>query len=121
MRSTLFSLFSIFCSITRLVGPVGLEPTTPALSRRCSNLLSYRPVQDTGDRLHKYCTMQGFQPLLQPTPVTCNLIYKRSVCALKPVFPDRRRSARPFRYGYLVTTLPQSCVLPWPSPSLRLG
>ena len=27
----------------RLVGLVGLEPTTPALSRRCSNQLSYRP------------------------------------------------------------------------------
>lgn len=27
----------------RVVGLVGLEPTTPALSRRCSNQLSYRP------------------------------------------------------------------------------
>ena len=26
-----------------LVGLVGLEPTTPALSTRCSNQLSYRP------------------------------------------------------------------------------
>ena len=26
-----------------VVGLVGLEPTTPALSRRCSNQLSYRP------------------------------------------------------------------------------
>ena len=30
-------------SPSRLVGLVGLEPTTPALSRRCSNQLSYRP------------------------------------------------------------------------------
>jgi hypothetical protein len=28
-----------------LVGLVGVEPTTPALSRRCSNQLSYRPVR----------------------------------------------------------------------------
>ena len=28
----------------RLVGLVGLEPTTPALSRRCSDQLSYRPA-----------------------------------------------------------------------------
>ena len=28
----------------RLVGLVGFEPTTPALSRRCSNRLSYRPT-----------------------------------------------------------------------------
>ena len=27
-----------------VVGLVGLEPTTPALSRRCSNQLSYRPI-----------------------------------------------------------------------------
>ena len=27
-----------------LVGLVGLEPTTPALSRRCSNQLSYKPM-----------------------------------------------------------------------------
>jgi hypothetical protein len=27
----------------KLVGLVGFEPTTPALSRRCSNRLSYRP------------------------------------------------------------------------------
>jgi hypothetical protein len=26
-----------------MVGLVGFEPTTPALSRRCSNRLSYRP------------------------------------------------------------------------------
>jgi hypothetical protein len=27
----------------RMVGLIGLEPMTPALSRRCSNQLSYRP------------------------------------------------------------------------------
>ena len=32
-----------------LVGLVGVEPTTPALSRRCSNQLSYRP-QSPGSR-----------------------------------------------------------------------
>jgi hypothetical protein len=33
------------------VGLVGLEPTTPALSRRCSNQLSYRPfTQGAGRR-----------------------------------------------------------------------
>ena len=30
---------------TGLVGLVGFEPTTPALSRRCSNRLSYRPAK----------------------------------------------------------------------------
>ena len=32
---------------SELVGLVGLEPTTPALSRRCSNQLSYRPSYTT--------------------------------------------------------------------------
>lgn len=30
-----------------LVGLVGLEPTTPALSTQCSNQLSYRPFEFT--------------------------------------------------------------------------
>lgn len=29
--------------IKKMVGLIGLEPMTPALSRRCSNQLSYRP------------------------------------------------------------------------------
>ena len=32
-----------------MVGLVGLEPTTPALSRRCSNQLSYRPKPVAAD------------------------------------------------------------------------
>ena len=41
------------CLKPDLVGLVGLEPTTPALSRRCSNQLSYRPAgftQEPGRR-----------------------------------------------------------------------
>ena len=34
---------------------------------------------------------------------------------------ERRWSSRTFRYGYLVTTSPQSPVLPSATPSLRLG
>ena len=30
-------------SHVKMVGLIGLEPMTPALSRRCSNQLSYRP------------------------------------------------------------------------------
>src|SRR5574337_1423208 len=32
-----------------MVGLVGFEPTTPALSRRCSNQLSYRPFTHDGE------------------------------------------------------------------------
>ena len=34
-----------YTPVTFLVGLVGVEPTTPALSRRCSNQLSYRPLK----------------------------------------------------------------------------
>ena len=38
-----------FPSLVKMVGLIGLEPMTPALSRRCSNQLSYRPnVVDSG-------------------------------------------------------------------------
>ena len=34
-----------------MVGLVGFEPTTPALSRRCSNRLSYRPSRGNHQRV----------------------------------------------------------------------
>lgn len=34
---------SSFPRALKMVGLIGLEPMTPALSRRCSNQLSYRP------------------------------------------------------------------------------
>ena len=37
-----------------MVGLVGLEPTTPALSRRCSNQLSYRPKPVAADQDFSY-------------------------------------------------------------------
>ena len=37
------------------------------------------------------------------------------------LLPKRRWSSRTFRYGYLVTTSPQSSVLPLAAPPLRLG
>ena len=41
----LLFLLSPRSRIRRMVDPVGLEPTTPALSRRCSNQLSYGSVR----------------------------------------------------------------------------
>ena len=51
---TSLNIFQFVCSFqrtlqisspaARVVGLIGLEPMTPALSRRCSNQLSYRPA-----------------------------------------------------------------------------
>ena len=40
-------------SVGKMVGLIGLEPMTPALSRRCSNQLSYRPGGLFAARFHK--------------------------------------------------------------------
>ena len=37
-----------------MVGLVGLEPTTPALSRRCSNQLSYRPKPVAASHIRRW-------------------------------------------------------------------
>src|SRR5690606_35124646 len=51
VSSTLYAVVKEHCSLqktslssqTGMVGRTGLEPVTPALSRRCSNQLSYMP------------------------------------------------------------------------------
>src|SRR5574344_1803337 len=85
--------------IGSLVGLVGLEPTTPALSRRCSNQLSYRPQPS-----NLFWSSMG-----HPTTDKCGYLASNSFLH----FPERRSSSRTFRYGYLVTTSPQSRTPPW--------
>jgi hypothetical protein len=58
-----------------MVGLIGLEPMTPALSRRCSNQLSYRPEGGLAARNFKFeisnlklrrrrlVEVNGFEPL----------------------------------------------------------
>ncbi len=75
-----------------LVGLVGFEPTTPALSRRCSNQLSYRPKPVTRDsRPARSSLLPGHAPLAtslqQPISV--------SVRAGKPVFQKGGDPAAP--------------------------
>jgi hypothetical protein len=47
-------------SSLKMVGLIGLEPMTPALSRRCSNQLSYRP-----NCFFKICLLGGFPRKLE--------------------------------------------------------
>jgi hypothetical protein len=40
--------------LTKMEGPVGLEPTTPCLKGRCSNQLSYGPAVRVAGELTPY-------------------------------------------------------------------
>ena len=56
--------------------------------------------------------------------LACNIFLKVEPSKLNSSFIfslERRWSSRTFRYGYLVTTSPQSFVLPWAALSLRLS
>ena len=77
----------------KMVGLIRLELMTPALSTRCSNQLSYRPV--------------------------LNILPKNNLLWIlaNQITSLRRWSSRRFPYGYLVTTSPQSSTPPWWSPS----
>ena len=41
-------MYHVLSPTVGMVGLIGLEPMTPALSRRCSNQLSYRPFITRG-------------------------------------------------------------------------
>ena len=59
-------------------GPVGLEPTTPCLKGRCSNQLSYGPVQ-----LFEHIT----------TEVTCQCFAFFELCPPEAWIASRSRTA----------------------------
>ena len=70
-----------------MVGLVGLEPTTPALSRRCSNQLSYRPKPVTADKAKDLVVSDNL-----PTPDKCgylNLIAVSRKEVIQPHLPIR--------------------------------
>ena len=127
-----------------MVGLVGLEPTTLALSTQCSNQLSYRPKYSGSGPKKKDCSaLVHHSSFLNPAldnrwvwilaprlgfyryalSIYAHLQLRESwlQCGLTKLSLERRWSSRTFRYGYLVTTSPQSRTLPWQPPSLRLG
>lgn len=60
-------------NIQHLVETMGLEPTTPALQRRCSSQLSYAP------KIPRYCTL--ISPVRQP--LLCRCMFISSICYLR--------------------------------------
>lgn len=90
-----------------LVGPVGLEPTTPALSEPCSNQLSYGPVFP----LLKHCSISVslFQsPVLSglTLPITPHqlLSYYHTLLLKYPLRKDRPVTLDPA--GFLLSSPP---------------
>ena len=70
-----------------MVGLVGFEPTTPALSRRCSNQLSYRPKPVTCDQAQTLAVSDNL-----PTTDKCerlNLIAVSRKEVIQPHLPIR--------------------------------
>ena len=89
-------------SVTRedtVVGLIGLEPMTPALSRRCSNQLSYRPLAGAGRRWWRHGDSNPRHPACKAGALPTELYplclrsrrrgvpsgRKRPDCALRPL------------------------------------
>ena len=70
---------------------------------------------------HAFAPQTYLKPLCQPVLQAIHSD-KSFYAAFSPLFSiERRWSSRTFRYGYLVTTSPQSLASPSAAPSLRLG
>ena len=115
-----------------MVGSSGLEPPTSRLSGVRSNHLSYEPLfgGDERDRtddplLAKQVLSQlsytpifpecSFEPQKLNNEIKVLIIWPwmlNSFLSNCQVSIERRWSSRTFRYGYLVTTSPQSPILP---------
>ena len=87
-----------------------LRPLTPSLL--CSIWIQVFPISASSPgKIHKF-----YNPQSIPQEKTQNRIITILQNSLK-----RRWSSHTFRYGYLVTTSPQSLTFPSATPPLRLG
>ena len=116
------------------MGPNGLEPSTSRLSGVRSNQLSYGPIiyqyskishsleWDAQALKTKQCILKELGDDNRLLNYRSTLGFCISSLILRTQFSlERRWSSRTFRYGYLVTTSPQSSAPPSATSSLRLN
>ena len=102
-----------------LVEISGIEPLTPCLQSRCSPswaippyLLLWKTYAFSGSGLSK---LNNASSRFRNSDLGFNVLFIHRFSI------ERRWSSRTFRYGYLVTTSPQSPILPSTASSLRLN
>ena len=115
----------------------------PLLAKQVLSQLSYTPMPSRVGTFHLRAGPSKLNTIecefrLSETFVFNGLLWGNHICEKQgvenPLFcrflpltrlwtsaPERRCSSRTFRYGYLVTTSPQSLIPPSAAPSLRLG
>ena len=109
-------------TISCLVEVSGIEPLTPCLQGRCSPSWAIPPKKSGLTWLRKQMPRLTEHNLLKTNrgnrrSITFLFLPRLGLAidcekCLIAVLPKRRWSSRTFRYGYLVTTSPQSPVLP---------
>ena len=104
-----------------MVEVIGFEPMTPCLQGRCSTSWAIPPstfflallpflAKINAPPYRKALLLKTNKKETVYSPYRLELVKRLS--ARLTVLPKRRWSSRTFRYGYLVTTSPQSLVLP---------
>ena len=96
------------------------KPNNEYLSQPCVEKCLRKTIRNAS---HYSCICSANLPKTSLSAcLASNPFWQKLLCSFSPLFSiERRLSSRTFRYGYLVTTSPQSLASPSAAPSLRLG
>ena len=96
------------------------KPNNEYLSQPCVEKCLRKTIRNAS---HYSCICSANLPKTSLSAcLASNPFWQKLLCSFSPLFSiERRWSSRTFRYGYLVTTSPQSLASPSAAPSLRLG
>ena len=96
------------------------KPNNEYLSQPCVEKCLRKAIRNAS---HYSCVCSANLPKISLSAcLASNPFWQKLLCSFSPLFSiERRWSSRTFRYGYLVTTSPQSLASPSAAPSLRLG